>query len=379
MRDPVAFRDEVERWRERWEVPRQVVLVAGDRRLQLDVTSPDDVEELRRSLRRGGAAVVSELFPGPDEAWLTDGAGRRFASELVVPLVRRSRAPAPPSLAPRPAAPSAPDLHPPGSDWLFAKLYCGRDVEDDLLAGPVRELVAETGAAFPESFFIRYGDPARHLRLRFRGDPAQLLTQLLPRVCAWAQCLIDDGTCQRFALDTYEREVERFGGPAGMVAAERLFAADSRAVLQVLASMRAGLVGLPSLPVAVLTVEALLSGLGLDAGAQAAWCRQHSPDRQESGAAYRAWKDVLRPLLGEPAADGPLAGVLAELRGAAAVCAEAIAALSERGQLTRSPAELAGSVIHLHLNRLLGADAALERLVIGLLGRVRYGLGVSSG
>jgi class I lanthipeptide synthase len=379
VRDPVAFRAEAERWRERWDVPRYVVLVAGDRRLQLDLTSPDDAEELRRSLRRGGAAVVSELFPGADQAWLTNGAGRRFASELVVPLVRRPRAPAVPPLAPTPAAPSAPDVRPPGSDWLFAKLYCGRDVEDDLLAGPVRELVAAVGADFPESFFIRYGDPGRHLRLRFRGDPTLLLTELLPRVCAWAQGLIEDGTCLRFALDTYEREVERFGGPRGMVAAERLFSADSQAVLEVLASMRAGLVSLPSLPVAVLTVEALLGGLGLDARAQAAWCRQHAPDRQESGGSYRTWKDVLRPLLREPAADGPLAGVLAELRAAAAVFAETFAELSERGQVTRSPGELAGSIVHLHLNRLIGADAALERLVIGLLGRVRYGLGVSGG
>jgi thiopeptide-type bacteriocin biosynthesis protein len=39
---------------------------------------------------------------------------------------------------------------------------------------------------------------------------------------------MSDGVCLRFVLDTYEQEIERYGGLAGMAAAEAIFAADSR-------------------------------------------------------------------------------------------------------------------------------------------------------
>ena len=47
------------------------------------------------------------------------------------------------------------------------------------------------------------------------------------------QLLLEDGQLWRLQLDTYEREVERYGGPEGMVLAERLFQADSEAVLEI--------------------------------------------------------------------------------------------------------------------------------------------------
>ena len=52
------------------------------------------------------------------------------------------------------------------------KLYGPREDEDELLAGPVRELAeaaAEDGLA-SGWFFLRYGDPDPHLRLRFLGS-----------------------------------------------------------------------------------------------------------------------------------------------------------------------------------------------------------------
>ena len=84
------------------------------------------------------------------------------------------------------------------------KLYGPRDGEDDLLAGPIRDFgqfVTRSGLA-ERWFFLRYGDPDPHLRLRFGGEPGLLLGELLPRVCALAQGLIDDGTCLRVSFDT---------------------------------------------------------------------------------------------------------------------------------------------------------------------------------
>src|SRR5262249_57327315 len=82
-------------------------------------------------------------------------------------------------------------------------------------------------------FFIRYGEPEWHLRLRLHGRPERLHAQVLPVLQAAAAPLLGDGRLWRLQLDTYQREIERYGGPEGMLLAERLFHADSAAVLAI--------------------------------------------------------------------------------------------------------------------------------------------------
>jgi len=83
-------------------------------------------------------------------------------------------------------------------------------------------------------FFIRYADPGWHLRLRVHGAPDRLLHETLPPAAprhgtaAWRPA--SSGASK---LDTYEREVERYGGEAGIGLAERVFHADSDAVLAI--------------------------------------------------------------------------------------------------------------------------------------------------
>src|SRR5262249_23518238 len=124
----------------------------------------------------------------------------------------------------------------PGSDWLFAKLYCPNTFADDLITGPMSALCeyARSSGLADEWFFIRYSDPDPHLRLRFHGRPEQLVGELIPHVCCWAAGLVTEGLCSRFCIDTYDRELERYGGPASTAVAEMLFAVDSRAVVEML-------------------------------------------------------------------------------------------------------------------------------------------------
>src|SRR5207247_5449943 len=137
-----------------------------------------------------------------------------FVTEVVVPLVLRPHQAGPSSKGSQQIrSASAHDrVRAPGSDWLFAKLYGPRALEDDLLTGPVPglcEQALDRGIA-DDWFFIRYADPDPHLRLRFRGCPDRLIGQLAPELCSWANTLITEGVCSRLCFDTYEREVERY-------------------------------------------------------------------------------------------------------------------------------------------------------------------------
>jgi thiopeptide-type bacteriocin biosynthesis protein len=397
---PEAFGRALAQWRTEWQVPRHVYLSSGDNRLLLDLATPLHVVELRRAVvRQSDSILLTEVLPGLDQAWVRDGDDRAFMTELAVPLVLRNptadlaataeplrqynhATPELPAVAGATIASPAIHLRPPGSDWLFAKIYGGRALEDDLIAGPIRTLVTQLRSAglAEDWFFLRYSDPDRHLRLRVRGEPARLVKELFPIIATWAGELIAEGACQRFALDTYEREIERFGGCEGMTAAESLFTADSGAVADLIDLIQAKQIALDRTELAILSADALLDGMGLDSAARAAWCRRYLLTRQDTGDEYRKRKDRLRSLLGdgrrvlEEPGGTDIASILARLRRSAGTIGAQLRELEARGELTRPPGDLYDSFVHLHLNRLLGADHAMERRVLGLLWRAHQGL-----
>jgi thiopeptide-type bacteriocin biosynthesis protein len=161
------------------------------------------------------------------------------------------------------------------------------------------EFVGAAGLA-EEWFFIRYSDPDPHLRLRFRGVPERLVGQLLPQFCSWAAELMGDGLCPRFCFDTYDRELERYGGVSGTAAAEALFAADSRAVAELLYLDQQRYLGMDRTTLAVLSIDDLLAGLGLTEVDRLKWYRDQDVSRHKSGPEYRQRKESLRSLLGDP-------------------------------------------------------------------------------
>ena len=102
--------------------------------------------------------------------------------------------------------------------------------------------------------------------------------------------------------------------------------------------------------------------------------------RRESGQEYRQRKQTLRLLLGDPArllADPggeAVAQVFAARREALVPVAWRLSELTERGELGQLTSKLYQSFVHLHCNRLLASDWALEQRLIGLLLRTREGL-----
>jgi thiopeptide-type bacteriocin biosynthesis protein len=379
-----AFRD----WRAYWMVPRYVYLSFGDNRLLLDLDNEAHVEELRVEIRRvtsGGQLLLQEALPGPQDAW-SSGPGGHFITELVVPLVLRpdvaSAAAAKSQRHPNALAETAERIRLPGSDWLFAKLYGPRAFEDDLLTGPVPELCQQamaTGSA-QSWFFIRYSDPEPHLRLRFRGDPGRLLVDLVPHLCNWAKRLLTEGLITRLCFDTYERELERFAGPAGVVASEALFHADSQSVIEMLRLSRGGLLDLDTWSLAIMSIDDMLAALGAGEAERLAWYRERVPSRNVAGDEYRKRKDTLRKLLGDPeqirARPGgdALARVFDTRRVELARVCDELDALASTGELLIPKSTLFRSYVHLHCNRLFSIDRPAEEQILALLARTRDGL-----
>jgi thiopeptide-type bacteriocin biosynthesis protein len=216
------------------------------------------------------------------------------------------------------------------------------------------------------------------VRLRFHGARERLVGHLFAHVCEWAERLMAEGIRSKFMLDAYEQEIERFGGPAAMEAAEAVFFADSRAAVQLLRARRSKLWPHDDVALAALSVDDLLAGLGLAASDRLAWYRaQVKTEPAEVGAEYRRRKTVLRALLaGSPEEQTTSRDVQAALHmrhDALASIADRLQALGVKEELTQSLDTICASYVHLHLNR-LGLDPSLEQRILGLLARTRASL-----
>jgi thiopeptide-type bacteriocin biosynthesis protein len=309
--------------------------------------------------------------------------------------------PGPPSAAPSPAPSPAPTaaqppaafavkpapvsrLRPPGSEWLFVKLYCPRNIENDVIPESMltfAENVVAAGLA-DSWFFIRYSDPDSHIRLRFHGSPQQLTGRLFANLCDWAGGLMAEGLCLRFAFDTYDQEIERFGGAAGMAAAEALFSADSRASARLLHELKRKLWPHDELTLLALGIDDLLGAMGFEEADRLRWYSGQTNARAaEIGAEFRQRKNVLRPVLGEARqflaglpGGSAISAILAQRREALAPVAARLRSLAAQQVLSQPLDALCASFVHLHLNRMASAGAPSEQRILSLLLRTRESL-----
>lgn len=369
-------------WRAGRGLPRWVQLTDGDHALLVDLEHPMWVDALLRLVARRSRFLLQEFFPGPGEL-VVRGPGGRFCHELVLPFLRS--APAPAAIPVQAPASPAPRSFPPGSEWLSLRLLAGPSGADHFLRQVLPPFLARGAGGFDRWFFLRHGDPAPHLRLRFHGEAGALCRDLLPALHRLLVPLMEAGWLWKFEVDTYEPELERYGGVAGMAPAEELFWHDSRAVLDLVRAYP-GDDGAPwRWRLGLAAVDLLLDDLGFDlegkAGilhqARTALRQEFQPSlelERQLGAKFRPLRRELEALLAGTAQDPraePGLAILAARSRALRGCMATLRAAEAGGALQRPCAELATSFTHLHLNRLLRASQRVQEFVIyDFLGRL---------
>ena len=369
----------IQQLRERRALPRWVSLADGDNVLPVDLDNVVCVASLAALIGRRDAAALVEMFPSPDEL-VAEGPEGRFVHEIIVPFVTTSRATTARTAGVTRAKVDSATARtfPPGSEWLYAKLYTGTASADEVLEEIVAPLVA-TQKKSTGWFFIRYGDPHWHVRLRLRGDPRRLAAEALPALNELAAPLLRDGRVSRFQLDTYERETERYGGPDGIELAEALFQADSEAVLSIVELLDADDGAEARWRLALRGMHLLLVDLGLDLTrrnevlrrVRASFAAEHRVDvgvEKQLGAKYRAERHALEALLTTaPEAEHPLSPgfeLLAERSERIAPIARELLSREGNGRLRTSVVDLAPSFLHMHANRLLRSEQRSQELVL---------------
>jgi lantibiotic biosynthesis protein len=368
----------VQSMRRQLGLPRWVAVMDSDRQLPVDLDNILCVEAALPLFRNPSTRTLIELLYGQEDV-LATGPDGRFVHELVVPFIRSPYIP--PKTAPaRWATDTVSRTFPPGSEWLYTKLYtgiCGADLILSDIVRPVMRRALSSGAA-DSWFFVRYADPDWHIRLRLHGDPTRLVREVLPELLDVTRSRMTASDLWRVQLDTYEREIERYGGPEGILLAERLFHADSEAVLDLLETMPEPSLAGTRWRFALAGIDHLFEDLQIPLAdraeiTRAARHRAGSEFRADArlqrqiSARYRNERAGLQSLLNRTSPEASTSRLFTVLARRSLALQPVVAELRERDRceaLTQPLVKMAGSYIHMNANRVLRSAARAQELVL---------------
>jgi thiopeptide-type bacteriocin biosynthesis protein len=370
--------------RQRRNLPRWVVLHEADNALVVDMNNPLSVDAFVHTLKRSSRATLTEMYPPPDLLCVTGPEGR-FHHEINLPFVRRQVPQQTAGKKQMPPVRLAVERKfrtiGPGKEWLYIKLYGGNATLDEILVTAVLPLARRVHASGPHYrwFFVRYADPHAHLRLRFNGPSDWLQRELMPLIFHTFNPLLASGRLWKIQFDTYDREIERYGGLEAMSIAENIFFADSEAVLEILKCLQ-GDKGLDSRwRIALLGADRLLSDCGFDLNAKRRTMEQLRDSwhlefkvtaltKKQLARRFRSERENLEALLGyspQPSYELNLAEPILQSRSIRVVPEiHNLRALKEAGRLQTDIPDLVTSYVHMHINRLFHASPRVHEVVL---------------
>ena len=223
--------------REKYQLDETVAFAVGDNVLYLNLSNPAMFDILLAETKRWPIVELQEALGSQYRTPFSAPCGDSYQNEVVVPYFNGAAKPHQ-TFRTNPQSHIEPsDLQrkfAPGSEWMSLKLYSGNSVIEDILLQKIFPMIEGEAASYQKWFFMRYGDPDWHIRLRFLGEPHRLYGELLPKLNSLLAPLIESGELHKMELFTYDREMERYGGASIMETAESFFMEDSRLVSKAL-------------------------------------------------------------------------------------------------------------------------------------------------
>lgn len=225
-----------------YNIPRFVQLRQGDSEFLIDGDSDFAVEILCDSLRKYDSLTLTEFLDGAENGILGEP-GKRYANEILLPLLsQKDSTPVPRTFerqVDRGQSNTMKRNFMVGSEWLYVKIYAGTRTADGLLTSLIKPLADRllTEGTIEKWFFVRYEDPDHHIRLRFyNGCCTSFWQKVLTELHTLVDPLLLNGTVHKMQVDTYKRELERYGHHA-FEEFESIFFADSHTTAGILSML----------------------------------------------------------------------------------------------------------------------------------------------
>lgn len=364
-------------WRIKNKLPQYVYLAKYDNRILLNLENKTHVLFLRKellSLPSNQSIHLTEIDFNMKNTLVKNEKNESFTLECVFPLVKKACSSFKENTETVIKENSTIDediyrsdrLKFPGSDWLYIKLYGVGDRFDEFLVNQLSTFTKNNNELFDHYFFMRYADPEPHIRVRFKGSPSKLIKDLLPNIHTWSVNLKKAGLLNKIVIDTYDPEIERYGGYRLINWAEEVFYADSEFVTEMVQTIKAGRLNADIETVSIISTIDYLDLFSESFTQQLEWIY--------SATSYEKYKKEFRNIRNylmkygnsnnywNSLKEDPNLNILYNaLMKRRPLIKQYIKQMHEAKDLSSYPQNIMGSFIHLHLNRLLGMDREKEK------------------
>lgn len=216
----------MEEWLKVQNVNRFVRVGRTDQYLCLDLQRDMDRELLWDSLQREVGLEYISGWPAGGQQGIADLAGNQFSYQFQLTLAHQEE------IYPPVISFEKPLIHtdwPVGSDWLFLSLYTSPQRQPGILTELVQPLLLHNVHLIDRWFYILYGDPERHIRLRIKwrqGSTAEMRSFLIAEMGGW----LGQHGIRDTIIRVYAPEWQRYGAGT-MTLVEKFFGLDSHNAL----------------------------------------------------------------------------------------------------------------------------------------------------
>ncbi len=123
----------------------------------------------------------------------------------------------------------------PGDSWVYYKIYTGAKTSDTLLTEIIKPVAQQLidQEVIDQWFFIRYADPKHHIRVRFHCEDKNNIGKVIRGLYEGLSAFAKADLIWKVQLDTYNREIERYGAEH-IELAEKLFYHESKMIVNLL-------------------------------------------------------------------------------------------------------------------------------------------------
>ncbi|HEX7846425.1 MAG TPA: thiopeptide-type bacteriocin biosynthesis protein, partial [Chitinophagaceae bacterium] len=220
--------------REARSMPAYVLLSQGDNELMLHLENIFCIRLLLNEINKASTVTITETLDTPGQCWIESKDGK-YAGEFILAYSMKNEESEKQltGLSAFQVQQAIKRVFPVGSEWLYAKIYCGTKTAEKLLAGVLKPFTEEllSEKIIDKFFFLRYHDSANHIRIRFHNSvEKEFWKEVIARLQNILQPFFDDQLVHNLQFETYIREVERYGFDT-MDLSENIFMHHSKTVL----------------------------------------------------------------------------------------------------------------------------------------------------
>lgn len=218
----------IDEWIATYKLPRKFSCIKNENRLLIDIDIPISLVLFMNEIKTEDRLILEEYI----EPSKSIGSANEIIISFAKPTLKQDENTS--KTINYPSSPIDSTFYI-GSNWLYFKIFCGIASSDEIITEAIFPVLEAnlTKGYINSFFFIRYNEGGYHIRLRLNITDKFDFNAFIKTFNTVIEPYRNSGQVSNVELDTYNREVERYGGDELMRISEQLFFLNSLVVIKV--------------------------------------------------------------------------------------------------------------------------------------------------